>query len=301
METTDVPYSWLKAVDPKVAEVDTVPLFGKAPTFPWEEFSSILGDALQIQELKIEPSKVLWRSEEELLSGFGDDAHIQEVTLPDLEESCFLLLAGSDWTKIASWLIQEIPPVSLDQFDPEVVQALKTFVFTTVLLKFGEISFDPTLALHLNKESNLRMEPALSVDILVTTNGTPLTARLLLSSRFLEGWKKRFENQKMEIPVQTELLKKLSVVLHLEMAKELLSKDELDSLQVGDILLLKDLTVDPSTYSGTIQMTYNGIPRFKGTLSDGVLNVNECVSAFEQLTPLQKPAQPSSGEQETDG
>lgn len=292
-ETTSIPYSWLKAVDPKVVELDSIPLFGNAPAFPWEGYSELLSNSLKIKNLRVEPGKTLWRTEEELLSGFSDDVHIQEILVPDLEENCYFVIANSDWTRIASWLIEETPPVSLEQFDQEIVRAIKTFAFTTALLKFGESNFDPTLSLQLGSQTEAPIISALSIDILITADGGPITCRLLLSKKFLDGWKKRFEHQKMDIPVNSELLKKLSVILHLEIGKELLTKDELEKLEVGDILLLNNLTIDPTTFAGNVTMSYNGIPRFQGTLAEGVLNVTSRVTAFKQLEPLQKPLQES--------
>lgn len=75
-DTNLKPFDWLKQLPPSILQADARPLFGNAPSFPWDQLSEGLGHIFQIEDLHITSDQMEWKSPEKELSGFGSDPFI---------------------------------------------------------------------------------------------------------------------------------------------------------------------------------------------------------------------------------
>src|ERR1700719_3058778 len=62
-------YDWIKQIPSAVLHLDEIPLFGTAPSFPWNQFSSEMANTYQIESLSVQPMEMQWRTADQLLAG----------------------------------------------------------------------------------------------------------------------------------------------------------------------------------------------------------------------------------------
>ncbi|MCB1149352.1 MAG: hypothetical protein KDK48_04235 [Chlamydiia bacterium] len=293
-QKTQIPYSWLRELDPDVSRLDTVPLFGRAPEFPWEAFSELLAQRFQCDTLSVSCGEVLWRAENELYQDFGENPLIFEIGFAGLEGSVFFVLKRTDFDKIVAKLAGDLPPEGLAVFNDGIKEAFETFVFAEVLYCIDKIPFDKTLSPHPLKTSEPPQVPCLSVHVHLQFGADHLSGRLLLHPDFLTAWRKKFEEHDLHLSVNKELLSELRYTFGMEVGKTVCAKADFSTLKAGDILILDYAGVDPEAKTGEVSLTLKGKHKFSGKLSQKSLKITAPPALSEGLKQLKKAKQSTS-------
>ncbi|NGX57952.1 MAG: hypothetical protein K940chlam3_00853 [Chlamydiae bacterium] len=293
---TAVPYEWLKSIDPELLELDSHPLFGFCPAFPWEKFSQNLAKSFDIESLEIKPGELRWREKSELFHDLGDNLHVQQVTLSTIDGTLTFVIDMEDLRFLMFALLQHKPPTELMIYDQEVEEGFYRYLALETVRCFCESDFDKTLNPHLLKETSLPEEASLGWDIQISILNRTAVARLFISPEFQKSFKTHYAERTLSTPVSQELLKKAETTLHLEVGKVNLSQEELKELNEGDLVLLDQCYVDPEEKKGQVILTLNGIPKIRASFENNTISVMETPLFHEDISPLVK----EKGE-ETDG
>ena len=282
--SSNVPYEWLKSLNPELAKLDTIPLLGLAPEFPWEQFSQSISKTFDIESLTVKPGELRWREQDELHSDLGDQLHIQKVTLSSLKGEICFLFDKEDLRFIIYALLNKSKPNELQIYDDDIEAGLYRFLALEAVQAFTESDFDKTLSPHLLENQTLNDDSALGLDLQITLLDRTLGARLLISKEFQQSWNERYAERTMETPVSSDLLQKLETTLHLKVGEIALSQEELKSLKEGDLVLLDQCTYDPVAEKGEVVLTLNGSPKVRGSLENNKLTILQAPLFHEEIT-----------------
>jgi len=286
--TSNVPYEWLKSIDPELVEADTIPLLGMAPKFPWDQFSGILAKTFEIESLKVAPGEIRWRKSEELYHDLGDQTYIQKLTLSSFQGEVAFIIDQEDLRTIIYTLLNKAQPAELQIYDEEIEKGLYRFLALEAVRAFCESDFDKTLNPHLLGDQNLQYETMLGLDINITLLGRSFGVRLLISQEFQQSWNEHYSERSIDTPVNHDLLEKLVTALHLKIGEVALSRDELNTLKEGDFVLLDQCTYDPSSKQGEAVLTLDGSPKVRGSLERNRLTVQKAPLFHEEIALLAK-------------
>lgn len=286
--TSDVPYEWLKSIDPELAEIDTIPLLGMAPEFPWGQFSEILAKTFEIESLKVAPGELRWRQPDELYGDLGDQVYIQKVTLSSFKGEVAAVFDREDLKTIIYTLMNKAEPTELQIYDEEIEKGLYRFLALEAVRAFSESGFDSTLSLHLLEDQSLNEEAALGLDVNIALMGRTFGVRLLIFQEFQHAWNEHYAERSIDTPVSQDLLDKLETTVHLKIGEAVLSRDELKSLKEGDFMLLEQCTYDPSSQKGEAVLTLNGSPKVRGSLENRRFTVQKTPLFHEDIALLAK-------------
>lgn len=282
---SEIPYEWLKSIDPKLLELDNHPLFGYCPAFPWKEFSEKLAKSFELESIKIEPGELRWREASEITQDLGDNLHVQQVSISTIEGKSTFVIDKEDLRFIMFALLKQSRPKELKIYDDEIEKGFYRYLALEAVRCFSESDFDKTLSLHLLKEDSLPDEASLGWDIQISLMKRTVTARLILSPEFQKSFKQHFAERKLSKPVSREFLKNTEIALHLEVGRVSITQDELKKLKVGDLILLDRSYIDPETHQGQAVLTLNGTPKIKASLEKNTLKIEKGPLFQEEAIP----------------
>src|SRR5437763_3798845 len=77
-------YDWVREIKPDLKQLDSIPLTGATPPFPWDDFSNRLGRSFDREGMKIHPGEIAWRAKENLYEGLGDSPFPLIISIPSL-------------------------------------------------------------------------------------------------------------------------------------------------------------------------------------------------------------------------
>ncbi len=115
--TEKAPFFWLRKIAAHLQDYDQIPLFGQAPSFDWEKFSSQAESRFGVTGLKLRPAEQQWRTSELLSEGLGSDAIVLPVKVSPLSGSAFWIMPKQSIVKLTSWMISgqiKVRPLSAD-------------------------------------------------------------------------------------------------------------------------------------------------------------------------------------------
>jgi len=286
--SSNVPYEWLKSLDPSLQGLDSIPLFGYATEFPWENFSKILSKTFEIESFIVEPGELRWREKDELHNDLGDQLHCQKVSLSSIQGDLHFLFDKEDLRFLTYALLNKTKSTELQIYDDEIEAGLYRFLALEAVRAFSESGFDNTLSPHLHQNETLNEESTLGLDIKISLLDRTLGGRLLISKKFQQSWKEHYAERTLATPVSSELLQKLETTLHLKVGEVTLSQEEMKSLKTGDIVILDQCTYDPTAMKGEVVITLNGSPEMRGSLENNKLTVQQAPLFHEKIASLAK-------------
>ncbi len=307
-DTTTLPYDWLKEVPTALLQLDDIPLLGFPPVFPWDEFNQKLKESFQTEELEVKPLELKWRSRDDLFEGLGQDLIPIHFQIPSLEGDLTAIFAKRDINLMMSLLLakQKEP---LDIIDEEFQDGFIHFLAYEMIYIFNQCNFDKSLNPHVAekkenhaeeiKEMLLKRESTLCQDISLQIDGSNFILRLCLSNEFRKSWKEKYAARTLDVPLQSNLAKKIHIPVALEAGKVSLSLSEWKKISVGDFLLLDACSLDPTNDKGRVMLTVNGNRFFRARFKDGTLKILEHPLFFEGKLTEQMTLQDMENNKET--
>ncbi len=264
-------------------QMDSVPLVGAAPAFPWETFSAKLSELFAIPELRISPSQTIeWRSPEEFKAGLGDNPKALYITLePSLKQICWAM-ADQDVLWLMTTLLKQESISNTGSIEPAFLEGFYQFLAIEALDILMQSEYDKTLSPQLESVGTFPNEPALCQEVTISVNERTLTGRLILPNEFLQQWKQRYVKRSMDI--SQPIAEHLNVTVHIEAGNTSLTPKEWAKVHVGDFIFL-DFCSLKSEEEGRVMLTVNGSPLFRAKIKDGNIKILEHPLHHEGETP----------------
>lgn len=284
IETT-LPYSWLRNIAPNTVLHDEIPLWGSPPPFPWDNYASILGKALQIQNFRLIPGDVEWRSQDRLTEGMGQNPHLLTFQASPIEDTIYWLLPQEDLRGLLRLTVGSTEKLS----ELEALNWSEEFYYflaNEALLAFQKVKFDPKLNPQLTKENAVPSSTCLCVDIEINAGTHAFHGRLIFTPEVRASIKQHYASKSISYP--PGMASALTTEVHLVAGSTILSAEEWKSLSPGDFLLLDSCTLTLENDKGRIQLVVNDKPIFRGKIKDGNIKILEYPLLQEVQTPMAK-------------
>lgn len=295
MNTTPVPYDWLKSLPEEFLKLDEISLLGKAPPFPWEVFTNKLATNFELENLHIEPDEMRWYAQEELLNDLGPTPYILPISFSGFDGEIYWIMSQKDVALLMPLMLAKTVDPSLQNIDKDFQEGFYTFLAAETVNIIPQLEFDKTLTPHILDKKELPKEAALGLNVKISLYGHTLWGRLFISSRFRRAWKEHYAERKLATPLTTTLAKKIPVVVHLEAGKTLLSAEEWSQVNCGDLILLDQCSIEPGQERSKVWLTVNNAPLFRAKIRPGSLKILE-FPLYQEVNPIM-----NKNDQEYDG
>jgi flagellar motor switch protein FliN len=282
---TALPYSWLSQVSEEVKNLDSVPLLGTPPPFPWEAFSGLLSKSVQINDLKIVLAETKWREKEEILAGLGDKPVCYPLSVVPLEGHLYFAIPKEELKELLFLSIHSEPDIAaLEQ--EELLDEFYKFLLLEAAQSFGKVKFDPSLSLQVLEEPEYPEEACLCFDIEIRTPSKNFRGRILCTSSLQKSFQKKYTPATLSYP--PGILEMVTVPVQLICGSTTISRKEWNGCSPGDFVVLDSCTIDPGQDKARVVLMVQNIPLFRGKIKDGSIKILEYPQLQEVQTQMVK-------------
>jgi type III secretion system YscQ/HrcQ family protein len=168
-------------------DLDTIPLFGKAPLFAFDSFASLLATALQIPELSLTVKSQSWMSHEE----FPESTSLQAITIAPLTEKVYWAMSSEDKMKLTSFLL--LHKAKKKAFSSPLLQeGYYQFLLLEALHAAQQVSPLEQMTLLLHKTTHSLKEDVLCLKIAIHCDEHTFWGSLLIPKSFQRDWIEHF-------------------------------------------------------------------------------------------------------------
>lgn len=251
---------WIRKVTSLIPELQVIPLFGHAPSFPLVKFSRLLSSVLQ-QEVEIELGEQKHKTTEELKKELGAYPFQAAIDIHPLSSCVFLTLPRSDIDELTSLLLNAKGKGKLSK---AVQEGFLRYVLLEVLGVTSQIEPFSSFSFHTKEEDELPEGPLFCIQFQLLSNGKPFWGQLLIPNAFREQWIAFFSRRVKERPLH-RLDPSLKLPLSIKIGQTRLTQEEWSSFEPGDFLVLDKHSwhlVDQKTY-GTLMLYQHPLLKVK--------------------------------------
>jgi len=284
---TTLPHNWIQRVTEVAVLEKAIPLWGYFPFFSMQDLEDKLCKQFNLSQMKIKIEKTEWCSHHIFLNGLGASPLCSRIDLSPLRGSTFFLMGRSDANRLLASILhmnwEEIPFA-----DPSLYEGLYAFLLLQILdgavagNSFSSLS--PKIA-ELNEELQIE-EDGYCLDISISLPQGLIWARLVCPETFHSEFRKHFLSQpRSEIPQNR--LDSAILALRIVCGHVSLSISVIDSLKVGDFIILDRCTYDPEAHRGSGTLFLQDFPLFQLRFKSDQLKLMDYAAYQESDEPLE--------------
>lgn len=278
-------YDWVRSIDPNLAKLDSIPLTGSFPSFPWEEFSLGLARTFDREGLAVKPGEVSWRAKDDLLEGLEGTSFPLAVSIPSLKGQVSWVMPAQEIPMLATLLLtKDFHPSPLD--NRALSESFYHFFALEVLYQFNEALADPSLTPLLTDPATLPNQDSLCIDISLKLQNHTIDGRLIVSPEFRLSWVDHFARKQKQPPFSQELAQAVDATIHLVAGSTHLSLADWMQVQMGDFIILDNCSFDPDTLTGRLLLTINDKQIFQAKYKEGMLKILQLPQLREAETSM---------------
>lgn len=273
------PLTWVKRITSTIAESNTIPLFGNAPPFNWEQLSSTLAARFGLSSLKIHPKEQTWRAEGEWKFGMGKQTLVYPITISPLG-TVFWILPHDDMIRITSWILNPESPSK-----PSTAEILQEGFYRYLLLEVVSAAqlIEPLkeLTLHLDEEHSIPDTQAFCIDVEIKGEHHTCWGRLAIPAEFRTAWVHHFESSQSDY-IPNELARQLPLSMGVRTGSVLLRREEWDELNVGDFVVLDRGSYNPRNQNGSALLMLGSTPLFNIKIKHNKIELIDYALYYEE-------------------
>jgi len=278
---------WIRQVQEIVASKE-IPLFGKIPSFPWEQFSQAFGKLFDLKGLEIRHKKSHWLSGEPLLSSFGKQPLTLQIRANLIKEPLYFVIAKEDLPLICNLFAKQEMTLQEGFYNYLSLEALHLLNQNPYRKVWKEMS------LSLSDPVPLPKENCLCIDLQIGQGENSFFARVICPESFRIALK---QMAKEDLKLSSlALTQSLPVTLSLTVGHTIISLGDIKSLSVGDCLVVEECSYSLKNKSGELLLSIQNHPLFHALFKPGKLEIETYVLYHEESPMSEKPISDSSSE-----
>ncbi len=258
---TTQPLYWLQQLREEVSTLQTIPLWGSPPSFPWQGYCDALKKSLEMLDLRLCPSRTDLLSPEHFLAPFGSQPYVISLQLSPLPGTIHWIVSKESMHRLTALLLAK-QPHHKGFSDPRFAEGFYRYLLLQAAALFDELHAYQDLKLQFLENTPLPQGDALATDIELSLYEHTIPGRIIYSPDFHDSFSRHFKNAPLDI-LSNEIAPKIDLLLKLEAGSCVLSQHEWSALQPGDFVVLDRCSYDPSSQKGTFILSLKDMPLFK--------------------------------------
>lgn len=289
---TAPPLAWIRRISPEIGLYDQIPLFGNAPPFDWQRFSSMMASRFGIQEFSLSGKERQWRDADEIKKGLGANLTILPISIAPIDGPVFWIMSQEDISRFASWLIHgktRSRPLTSEVLQEGFYRYLALETLDTIQ------ALDPLngLTLHLNEQVEIPNEKAFCIDVEINFDGKSCWGRLAIPSEFRKRWVEHFSQMPSDY-FPSEAARLTPLIVGVKTGSVLLHPAQWKQMKEGDFLLLDAGSYDARHNTGIATLMLGPTPLFNVKIKQNKIEILDYAFYYEdnmeQKAPGELPA-----------
>ncbi len=258
--TTDT--TWMKKMIPSIFETLSLSDHGTIPNFPMEGFITAIKKSLGLESLSIQLEKMGWIDPHFFYTGLGTKTIVIPLSMAPLSGEIFFVMGMEDIKALIGCMEKSDTVKGTITLDNEtIIKGLYTYVLTELIDTIMELKVYKDLSI---KITDVKIEPIESygIDLSIDIQGAILPARLLIPNTFYTSIHSYFTF----IPPTLENLEGIidvAIPMSIRTGSVALSIKEMEELEEGDFLIMKNSFYDIEKKKGSFQMLIGTFPLFQ--------------------------------------
>ncbi|MBI5272906.1 MAG: type III secretion system cytoplasmic ring protein SctQ [Chlamydiia bacterium] len=264
-------FPWIRSLSESLPDAFEIPLFGYAPPFDWDHFSTCFKKRIGVEECMITPREQRWLAASEIKQQLGSKPFFASILLHPLSTPCIFAMARPDLNKFTAWMMNRKTKNPLSE---PIREAFFQFLLLAALDASNELPPLDRLTLQLQEEASLPETSAFCVDVDMQIESRTFWGRLIIPLEFRKVWKEHFGLSTDYVPSLAAQHTELSVGLQIGMITVSLS--EWETLLPGDCLLLDRGSYSLKEQTGLGTLTVGGNSLFRVKITPNTLELFDC-------------------------
>ena len=270
--------AFARKVEEALRQLDCIPLFGKAPSLDLDHLSQILKEHLKLSRFSLSIAEASWRTPSSLQENLNHALNLN-VTLFPLKGDVIWIMSREDLSRLCAALLGK----GRSELHSELLQ--EGFYLYSILQALAILQEQPPfrdLTLRLSEEEHVHHKKnCYCVDLKISLDSGSCFGRLALSSSFLAAWQSHFSSLNNLISFSS-LAKTLEIPVSIRVGSVLLSQQEWNSLEKGDLLLLDRGSYDPRHREGVASLSVGATPLFHVSVKENKIKLLEPALFYEE-------------------
>ncbi len=274
----------LRKIGSEISELNEVPLFGTAPPFDWDRFSSLLASHFGISNLSLRPLNQEWNMPHQLLDGLGKNGVVFPIHLSALNGVVYWIMPPGDMGKLTSWMLNKKPRGRA--LTSEILQeGFYRYLLLEALDAVQNIEPLTQFTLTLHEEAPLPEERAFCVDVEMSFNESSCVGRLVIPYTLRQSWVEHFSRSS---PGKKAFNPHLELTLGIKVGSVELRPTDWEGLKKGDFLVLDTGSYDFEEKTAMASLVLGETPLFHVTVKHNQIELLEPAFLYEDPTAMER-------------
>ncbi len=262
-------YSWIEKIESSLLELDEIPNMPMPFEFNFKDYAKEFEKAFNIKNVSFSVSSIQWKSNDNILEGMGENLVPLAFCFTPLKGNVYWVMSEKDITKLTSWILLK------QQKEKEYISApLQEGFYRYLMLENLKIiermeHFDD-FSIKIVENIEAKETNAFCMDIQCKYEDKSCWGRLIISPAFRKAWKEYFSSN---ISYIKTFNRSFEVTLRADIAKTNLKNSDLQKINVGDFIVLDEVSLDPYSEKGLITLMIGNTPLFYAKIKDDKLKI----------------------------
>lgn len=262
---------WIRQLHEAASRLQEIPLWGRAPAFPWEKAAEDLKETLHTKSLRLLPQESRFLKPDQQLSTLGENPLIISLSLMPFSGAAFFAIPRPEMEKLAGTLLTT-EVTSKGFTGEEWNEGFVRFVFLNALKRLNETNtFGDDFTAMIAPPQELPGEGSLSLDLTIEIGSQKVWTRFICSDTLLNEIQSHYQAN----PSTSHLPANLLLPLHVDIGSTTLKTSQWKKVKVGDLLVLDRCSYDLDHHKGTGTLATGGHPLFEVRIKDSEIKVLE--------------------------
>lgn len=263
---------WIQKIEPEILNAVDIPDITAPPHFPVKDFAKALAANLALDELVIQIGTSAWKTEDNYFTGLGGNPVFFAFQMAPLEGELFWVMAYDDLKSLTSWKV----PLALDH--PDLVKGIHRFMFLEALRTIKQMKIYEDLSPKFVDNEKFDKK-SFAIDVSIKRKEELLWGRLLISPTFYKSFAEHYALKKPKL-VDLVKCKGAMIPLTIRAGSVTLSKEELESLEEGDFIVVEDMYYRPGTGRGSFRLMLEETPLFQVKWKEDTLKILDYIYSY---------------------
>jgi type III secretion system YscQ/HrcQ family protein len=299
MKREGQPYSWIRRLAHELPELESIPLFGKAPPIDWEQISLLLTSRFGVESASLRAKEQTWREGREIKAGLGAQAALCCIAVSPMGEAVYWAMDSADMAKLVSWMLYKKAATGRSKGLSEVLEeGFYRYLLLEALDAVSDVEPLAKLTFQLEDEAELPKEASFCIDIELDLDSRSFWGRLIVPASFRKAWIEHFANYPDEYhPSDAARLTELTIGVRAGSTQ--LSGEEWEAFKEGDFLVLDKSSFDPSAKQGVGTLFLGSTPLFQARIGKNAIELIDYAFTYEETMDQKGASQPLGADEES--
>lgn len=252
--------------------------FGKSPVLDLDQLIERLSHLFPDADFNITIKSADYYHADQILKFAGANPTVISLELAPIAHPFFISIPAEDIQIFSGMLISK--DLKSTFHENELLKGFFKFFFLEVMKLFKTLNLYDGLSLRFSEET-FKPQDSYCLEIAISLNQITSYVRVIIPLEFQKHFQEFYNSRK--IPLKDRInFSQVNLPLSLSLGHVSLKKSQLDSLKIGDLLLLDTASYQPKSKKGYFKLSFNQLPLFQVKIKEDQLKILDFITSGDE-------------------